>query len=72
MSVETSVTLVTQPVQQTNVTFVTHQSPPPSVPVVTSPALRFQYPLLNPLGIFTFPQGVVEILLRIVICVRKE
>ena len=72
-SVETNVTLVTQPSQQTNVTVVT-QSPPPPVPIVTetSPALRYQYLLLQPLGIFSFPQGIFEIVLRIGICVRER
>ena len=58
---------------ETNVTVVTHSSPPP-VPIVTetSPALRFQYPLLQPLGIFSFPQGILEIVLRTGICVRED
>lgn len=56
--------------QQTNVTVIT-QSPPPPVPIVTetSYALRYRYPPLQPLGIFSFPQGILEIILRIGICV---
>lgn len=73
MSDEGNVTVVTQPVSHTNITVVT-EAPPSPVPVVTtttSPALKFQYPLLQPLGVLTFPQGIAEIVLRTVICVRK-
>lgn len=64
-----NVTVVNQPSPQVNTVIVT-ESPMPSVPVVTaSPAFKFQYPPLQPLGIFTFPQGILEIVLRIAICV---
>jgi len=56
---------------ETNVTVVTTQSTQPVV-LETTPAPQYRYPSLQPLGIFTFWQGILEIVLRTGICVRKE
>jgi len=56
-----NVTVITQPPPDTTTTVVTTETRSPD----------YQYPLLQPLGILSFWQGIAEIVLRTGICVSS-